>query len=135
MYERKSPKTIKPGNNQGGWKDGRGWVGSRKWGRRSVCVCSLSCMDIVSRPDKYWYIPPIPGQNTPGFHPRGRHCLHQARSAVRCLAGRMKGEVSCILLTTDLVRGTPGRRTGFSCMWITVSNYFVSFSVCGHFQK
>ena len=29
-----------------------------------------------------------------GFSPtRGRHCLHQARSVVRCSASRMKGEL------------------------------------------
>ena len=30
---------------------------------------------------------------TSGFHQRGRHCLHQARSTVRRLASRMKGEL------------------------------------------
>ena len=34
----------------------------------------------------------MPGRSTAGFHQPGRHCLHQARSAVRCLASRMKGE-------------------------------------------
>ncbi|CAN0529241.1 unnamed protein product [Laminaria digitata] len=32
-------------------------------------------------------IPTMPGQSTSGFHRRGRHCLHQERSAVRCLFG------------------------------------------------
>ena len=35
----------------------------------------------------------IPGRNMSGIHRPGRHCLHQARSAVRCLASRMKGEL------------------------------------------
>ena len=38
-------------------------------------------------------IPTMPGRSTSGFHPPGRHCLHQARSAVRCSASRMKGEL------------------------------------------
>ena len=38
-------------------------------------------------------IPTIPGRSTSGFHQPGRHCLHQARSAVRCSASRMKGEL------------------------------------------
>ena len=29
------------------------------------------------------------GRSTSGFHQPGRHCLHQARSAVRCSASRM----------------------------------------------
>ena len=35
-------------------------------------------------------IPPMPGRSTSGFHRPGRRCLHQARSAVRCSASRMK---------------------------------------------
>ena len=38
-------------------------------------------------------IPTMPGRSTSGFHQPGRHCLHQARSAVRCSASRMKGEL------------------------------------------
>ena len=34
----------------------------------------------------------MPGRSTSGFHRHGRHSLHQARSAVRCPASRMKGE-------------------------------------------
>ena len=33
-------------------------------------------------------IPTMPGRSTSGFHRPGRHCLHQARSAVRCPASR-----------------------------------------------
>ena len=36
---------------------------------------------------------PMPGRSTPDFHQPGRHCLHQARSTVRCSASRMKGEL------------------------------------------
>ena len=38
-------------------------------------------------------IPKMPGRSTSGFHRPGRPCLHQARSAVRCPASRMKGEL------------------------------------------
>ena len=38
-------------------------------------------------------VPTMPGRSTSGFHRLGRHCLQQARSAVRCLASPMKGEL------------------------------------------
>ena len=38
-------------------------------------------------------IPTMPRRNMSGFHRPDRHCLHRARNAVRCPAGRMKGEV------------------------------------------
>ena len=38
-------------------------------------------------------IPTMLGRSTSGFHQPGRHCLHQARSAVRCSASRMKGDL------------------------------------------
>ena len=38
-------------------------------------------------------IPTMPGRSMSGFHQPGRHCLHHARSAVRCSASRMKGEL------------------------------------------
>ena len=38
-------------------------------------------------------IPTMSGRSTSGFHQPGRHCLNQARSAVRCWASRMKGEL------------------------------------------
>ena len=38
-------------------------------------------------------IPALPGRSTSVFHQPGRHCLHQARSDVRCSASRMKGEL------------------------------------------
>ena len=34
-------------------------------------------------------IPTMSGRSTSGFHQPGRHCLHQARSAVRCSASRI----------------------------------------------
>ena len=37
-------------------------------------------------------IPTMPGRSTSAFHQSGRHCLHQARSAMRCSAS-MKGEL------------------------------------------
>ena len=36
-------------------------------------------------------IPTMPGRRTSGFHQPGRHCLHQARSAVRCSVSSIKG--------------------------------------------
>ena len=38
-------------------------------------------------------IPTMPGRSTSGIHRPGRHCLHQARSAFRCWASRVKGEL------------------------------------------
>ena len=38
-------------------------------------------------------IPSMPGRSMSVFHQPGRHCLHQARGAVRCSASRMKGEL------------------------------------------
>ena len=38
-------------------------------------------------------IPIMPGRSTSGFHRRGRHHVHQARSAVRCSGSHVKGEL------------------------------------------
>ena len=38
-------------------------------------------------------IPTMTGRSMSGFHWPGRRCVHQARSAVRCPASRMKGEL------------------------------------------
>ena len=38
-------------------------------------------------------IPIVPGRSSPGFHRPGRHCLHQARSALICWGKRMEGEL------------------------------------------
>ena len=46
-----------------------------------------------SRMTRHPRIPTRPGRSTLGFHQPGRQCLHQARSAVWCLASRMKGEL------------------------------------------
>ena len=48
-------------------------------------VHGRSCMTIDPR------IPTMPGRSTSGFHQTGRHCLHQARSAVR---GREKNTLT-----------------------------------------
>ena len=53
----------------------------------------------------------MPGRSMSGFHRPGRHCLHQARSAVRCSASRMKGELHPT--NKSLVRRT--------CIWTTAS--------------
>ena len=47
-------------------------------------------MDGGSRVTMDPHIPTVPGRSTSDFHRPGRHCLHQARSAVRCSASRMK---------------------------------------------
>ena len=39
------------------------------------------------------HIPTMPGRSTSDFHRAGRHCSRQARSAVRCWASRMQGEL------------------------------------------
>lgn len=41
-------------------------------------------------------IPAMLGGDTSGFHPPGRHCLHQTRTAMRCSPSRIK--IRCILL-------------------------------------
>ena len=38
-------------------------------------------------------VPTMGGRSMPGFPKPGRHCLHQARSIVRCSASRMQGEL------------------------------------------
>ena len=58
-------------------------------------------------------IPAMPGRSTSGAQRPGRHCLHQARSAVRCLASRMKGE---LYPAKNRLRGE------VSCVWMTASN-------------
>ena len=60
----------------------------RGLGVYSVCAWPSS---YDHRPSHLYYTGT--GQSTSGFHQPGRHCLHQARSAVRCSASRMKGEV------------------------------------------
>ena len=59
---------------------GGGWV-------YSIFMHGRSRMTIHPR------TPATPGRSTSGFHQPGRHCLHQARSAGRCSASRMKGEL------------------------------------------
>ena len=51
------------------------------------CVHGRSRMTIDPR------IPTMAGRSTSDFHQPGRHCLQQARSAVRCSASRMKSEL------------------------------------------
>ena len=65
------------GEGQGG---GEGWAG----GDCTQFVRGRSCMNIDP------HIPTMPGRSTSGFHQPGRHCLHQARSAVKRSASRMK---------------------------------------------
>ena len=68
-------------------------------------------------------IPTMPlGRSMSGFHRPGRRRLHQARSAVRCSASRMKGELHP---AKNRLRG------GFSCMWTMASNESVCFPAAG----
>ena len=55
--------------------------------------CALLIMDSRSRMSIDPRIPITPGRNTSGFHRPGSHCLYRARSAVRCSASRLKGEL------------------------------------------
>ena len=60
----------------------------RQWGRGVYSVCAW--------PQSYDHTPSHPyhaGTEHVGFHQPGKQCLHEARSAVRCLASRMKGEL------------------------------------------
>ena len=76
------------------------------------------------------HTPIMPERSTLGFHQPRRHCLHQARSVVRCSARRMKGELASFQKTAH--------KTDFctlyllSCLWMTAPNelYFVFW--CGH---
>ena len=54
---------------------------------------ALDLIDGLSRITIDPRIPTLPGRSLSGLHRPGRHCLHQARSAVRCTASRMKGEL------------------------------------------
>ena len=70
-------------------------------------------------------IPTMPGRRASGFCRPGRHCLHRVRSAVRCWASRMKGELH---LTECRLRGD------FSCIWKTASlNRYILW--CSHFER
>ena len=57
-------------------------------------------------------IPTMPGRSTSGFHRPDRHCLHQARSAVRCWANRMKGELYPTKNLFQHPRGLARRKLG-----------------------
>ena len=73
----------------------------------------------------------LPGRRTSGFHQPGRHCLHQARRAVRCSASRTKGGLH------------PSKNRSYdrlrhpvptSCLWMTAPiSHFVF--CCGHFRN
>ena len=66
---------------------GRGWVGKGGWGVYSVCAWPWS---YDNRPSHLYYA----GTEHVVFSPTRQILLvHQARSAVMCLASRMKGEL------------------------------------------
>ena len=54
---------------------------------------SISCMSVVVCMTIDPRIPTRPERSMSGFHRPGRHFLHQAQSAVRWRASRMKGEL------------------------------------------
>ena len=61
-----------------------------------MCQSGGGCTQFVhgrSRMAIHSRIPTLPGRSTSGFNQPTRHCLHQARSAVRYSASRMKGEL------------------------------------------
>ena len=58
----------------------------RLWGAGMSCMAGV-CKTIDPR------IPTVSGRSTWGFHPPGKHCLHQGRSAVVCSASSVKGEL------------------------------------------
>ena len=60
----------------------------------------------------------MPGRSTSGFHRPGRYFLHQARSAVRCWASRMKVELH------PTKKRFWGRLFG---KWMTASNELICF--------
>ena len=99
----------------GGW-GGRGGGEVSRAGGRGGCVCT-QCVHGRSRKTIKPRIPTMPGRSMFGFHQPGRHCLHQARSAVRCSASRMKGELH--------PSESHARKTDFgvlcllSCLWMT----------------
>ena len=72
-------------------------------------------------------IPTMPGRITSRSHQPGRHCLHQARSTVRCSASRMKGELHISFPRT-------ARKTDFgalcllSCLLMTAPMSYTLFS-------
>ena len=71
----------------------------------------------------------MPGRSRSGLHQPGRHWLHQARSAVRCSASRMKGEL-CILPRTAC-KTDFGTLCLLSCLWMTAPmSYFIFW--CHH---
>ena len=65
-------------------------------------------------------IPTLPGRSKSGFHRRGRHCKHHARSAVRCSASCMKGELHP---TENRLWG------GLSSIWMTTTETMIFFPV------
>ena len=71
------------------------WGAAREGGGVYVCVCGACTQSVHGRSCTIIdpCTPTVPGRSLSGFHQSGRHCLQQARSAVRCSASRMKGEL------------------------------------------
>ena len=81
----------------GGREERRAKILKRDGGKKKLwigCTMGGGCTHVIHGRSRTTVDPRItttPGRIASGFHGPGRHCLHQARSAVRCSAGRMKG--------------------------------------------
>ena len=124
---------IPPGHEgvmrSGGWclrgQESGGGTGKRGGGKGV-----RECIQFVHGRSRMTVDPRIltmPGRSTSAFPLPGRHCLHQARSAVRCSASRMKGE-----LHPSKNRSSDGlRHLVPTCSWMTApTSYFVFW--CDH---
>ena len=90
-------------------------------------------------------IPTMPGRSAPGFHRCGRHCLHQARSAVGYSASLMKDELhptkkSCdadfsTLLLDTCNAGVRKNSNIASCWPNSYENAFCSCSLLSHLPR
>ena len=81
----------------GGREERRAKILKRDGGKKKLwigCTMGGGCTHVIhgrSRTTVDPRITTMPGRIASGFHGPGRHCLHQARSAVRCWASRMEG--------------------------------------------
>ena len=84
------------------------------------------------------------GRSTSGFHRPGRRCAHQARSAVRCRASRLRGG-SCLLRRTACeaeIFAYGGQSNNWSVFWRgyfqrqqRVGLYLRTCSLRGHVEQ
>ena len=81
-----------------GDREGKGgrWAGVPKSRKRASRGWRGGCTHVMHGRSRMTIDPSMrtmPGRSTSGFQRRGRHYLHQPRSALRCSASRMKGEL------------------------------------------